>query len=74
MLIHDKSGPTITVAGTRDALLMEAYVRAKCGAELNERELRAMSEYAENRKAAAAWLASIGMRVIPARLKWEEQP
>lgn len=66
------SGPTLNISGTRDALLMEAYVSAKCGAEMTDRELKAMSEYAEDRKAAIAWLTALGRRVVPAKLKWEE--
>jgi hypothetical protein len=71
-MLRKGDGPTITIAGTRDALLMEAYVSAKCGAEITARELEAMSEYAEDRKAAIAWLEVLGIVAVPAKLKWEE--
>ena len=71
-MLRKGDGPTISIAGTRDALLMEAYVSAKCGAELTDRELAAMQEYAEDRKAAIAWLETLGIVAVPAKLKWEE--
>lgn len=73
ILYHKSSGIQPDVIGAnKDAALMRAYVLSKCGAELTERELRAMNEYAADHKAAADWLASIGYSVIPAKIKWEE--
>lgn len=71
-MLRKGDGPTISIAGTRDALLMEAYVSAKCGAEMTDREIAAMREYAEDRKASIAWLETMGIVAVPAKLKWEE--
>ena len=58
-------------ASSRNTALMMAYVLEKCGAEMTERHLQAMSEYASDRKRAVEWLSSLGFSVIPAKVKYD---